>query len=53
METITQLYAFVMSHKASIVLASPFVGRAYYALKNGGGLKGILSAVWSGTNSPK
>jgi hypothetical protein len=53
METLNQIIAFVMSHKATIALALPFIGRAFYALKNGGGLKGVWSAIWSGTNTAK
>lgn len=32
---------------------SPYLGRAYHALANGGGLKGVVSAIWLGTNTPK
>ena len=53
METINTVIDFVMSHKATIALALPFIGRAFYALKNGGGLKGMFMAVWNGTNTPK
>lgn len=31
----------------------PLIGRAYYAIKNGGGLKGIWRAIMFGTNTPK
>ena len=36
-----------------IALASPYLTRAYYAVANGGGLKGIARAIWLGTNTPK
>ena len=32
---------------------SPFLGRAFQALRNGGGIKGIVQAIWLGTNVPK
>ena len=53
METVNAIIAFVMSHKATIALALPFIGRAFYALKNGGGIKGMWMAVWNGTNVAK
>lgn len=38
----------------AIVLAvSPYITRALHALMNGRGVKGILSAIWLGTNTPK
>lgn len=36
-----------------IVVASPYVSRALYALRNGGGIKGIVTSIWLGTNVPK
>jgi hypothetical protein len=36
-----------------IVALSPFIGRAYYALRAGGGIKGVVSAIWVGTNTSK
>ena len=40
--------------KALAMLAiSPYVTRAFYALQKGGGLRGILSSIWLGTNMPK
>ena len=36
-----------------IILAAPYVTRAYHALANGGGLRGIWNAIWFGTNQPK
>lgn len=35
------------------VAISPYITRAIHALQNGGGLKGVLSAIWLGTNTPK
>ena len=32
---------------------SPYVTRALYALRNQGGLKGVLCSIWLGTNTPK
>ena len=48
-----QIIQFVMENKATIALALPFVGRAIYALKNGGGLIGMLKGLLYGTNVPK
>ena len=40
--------------KALALLAiSPYLTRAFYALQKGGGLRGILSSIWLGTNMPK
>lgn len=39
---------------ALIFLAlSPYVTRAYHAIAAGGGIRGVLSAIWLGTNTPK
>ena len=35
------------------VMLSPYVTRAIYAIMHGGGIKGILTAIWLGTNTPK
>ena len=35
-----------------LVALSPFIGRGFYALKQGGGIKGFCAAVWVGTNTP-
>lgn len=35
------------------VLLSPYLTRAYHALASGGGLRGIVNAIWFGTNTPK
>ena len=34
------------------VLLSPYLTRAYHALATGGGLRGIVAAIWWGTNTP-
>jgi hypothetical protein len=40
--------------KAMLILqASMIVGRIGHAIASQGGLKGILSAIWLGTNTPK
>jgi hypothetical protein len=36
-----------------ILLASPYITRAFYAVANGGGFVGIARAIWLGTNTPK
>lgn len=35
------------------IALSPYLTRAYHALATGGGLRGVLSAIWLGTNSPR
>lgn len=35
-----------------LVLVFPYVTRAFYALKNGGGLVGVWRAILWGTNTP-
>lgn len=35
------------------VALSPYLTRAYHAIANGGGIKGVFSAIWLGTNTPK
>jgi hypothetical protein len=35
-----------------LFLASPYITRAFYAVSNGGGIKGIFRAIWLGTNTP-
>lgn len=35
------------------ILISPYLTRAYHAISTGGGIRGMLSAVWFGTNQPK
>ena len=37
----------------AIGVSLPYITRAYHALKNGGGIKGVWSAIWNGTNTPK
>lgn len=36
-----------------VISASPYATRAYHALSSGGGIKGVFSAIWLGTNTPK
>ena len=36
----------------AIVILTPMLGRAYKALANNGGLRGIWNAIVFGTNSP-
>ena len=44
---------FFMENKATILLAIPMVTRAYYALRNGGGIVGMWRGLMFGTNAPK
>jgi hypothetical protein len=37
----------------ALILCAPYLTRAYHALAMGGGVKGIWSAIWFGTNQPK
>lgn len=48
-----QIFDFILTNKVNIISTSVLIGRAYHALANGGGIKGILSSIWLGTNSPK
>ena len=36
-----------------LLAASPYITRAYHAIATGGGLRGIIQAIWFGTNTPK
>jgi hypothetical protein len=36
-----------------LLLASPYITRAFHALASGGGLRGVMAAIWLGTNTPK
>jgi hypothetical protein len=38
---------------AFVLLISPYITRAYHAIVNGGGLRGVINAIWFGTNVPK
>jgi hypothetical protein len=54
MENIVNLIPEKYRTTALLLLAiSPFLTRAFHALRTGGGIKGILSAIWLGTNTPK
>ncbi|MDE2100959.1 MAG: hypothetical protein KGL39_27180 [Patescibacteria group bacterium] len=35
-----------------VIAISPYLTRAYHAISSGGGIRGILSAIWLGTNMP-
>lgn len=48
-----QIIDFILNNKVNIISASVLIGRAYHALASGGGIKGILSSIWLGTNAPK
>lgn len=37
----------------AVLAVSPYVSRAYHALASGGGIRGVFSAIWLGTNTPK
>ena len=34
------------------LMLSPYITRAFYALRTGGGLRGIIRSIWFGTNTP-
>lgn len=56
METIENLISIFTNNpiKTSAIITSlPYLTRAWYVVVNGGGIKGILRAIWSGTNTPK
>ena len=35
-----------------VLAASPYITRAFHSLINGRGIRGTMSAIWLGTNSP-
>jgi hypothetical protein len=37
----------------ALIVTSPLITRALYAVMNRGGIKGVISAIWLGTNTPK
>ena len=38
---------------AAVLCVSPLITRGIYSLMNGGGIRGIVKAIWLGTNTPK
>lgn len=36
-----------------LIAVSPYITRAYHAIATGGGVRGIIQAIWFGTNTPK
>jgi hypothetical protein len=56
MENIPGLNLIPEKYRGTVLLLlalSPYVTRAYYAIINGGGLRGIISSIWLGTNTPQ
>ena len=57
MNEIDKMLGFIPErYRSAVVLTvmlSPYVTRALYSVMNGGGIKGILKAIWLGTNTPK
>jgi hypothetical protein len=35
-----------------IAVLAPYLTRAYHALAQGGGIRGVMAAIWLGTNTP-
>jgi hypothetical protein len=52
-ELINNLNSIVPPKYQALIGASLIAGRIIQAIRNGGGLKGILSSIWLGTNTPK
>lgn len=56
-EVVNKLLAFIPEKYrgfiALLIATSPYISRAIYSVRNGGGLKGIIRAIWLGTNVPK
>jgi hypothetical protein len=48
-----KLIDYLIAHKEYIALSIPMWTRAYYSLKNGGGLVGVWNSIMFGTNQPK
>ena len=42
-----------VTYATAAYVASQAAGRIYHAIVQGGGLRGIISALWFGTNTPK
>ena len=53
METLNTVWGFITTHKATLALAIPYIGRMWYSLKNNGGVVGAFRAILFGTNQPK
>ena len=53
MEILDALKNYIPTQYWPALLALPYLGRAYYAIKNGGGLVGIWRSIMFGTNTPK
>ncbi len=47
------IIAFILENKSTIILAVPMLGRAYHALRNGGGLVGIWKSLMFGETPKK
>lgn len=52
METLNTIASLIPVQYAPWLALLPILGRAYYALKNGGGLKGVWNGLIFGTNTP-
>ena len=57
MNEIDKILSFIPEKYRSVVvvavMASPYLTRAVYSIMNGGGIRGIIRAIWLGTNTPK
>ncbi len=45
--------AILLVLSSCAIQLSTYIGRAFHAITMGGGIKGIFSAIWLGTNTPK
>ena len=52
-EIINSISGIIPPKYQSLIAASLILGRIIQAIRTGGGLKGILSSIWLGTNVPK
>lgn len=47
------LLSFIPAGYAKYLVLVPFITRAYYSLKTGGGIIGVWRSIMFGTNAPK
>lgn len=52
-DIINSISSIIPPKYQSLIAASLILGRVIQAIRTGGGLKGILSSIWLGTNVPK
>ena len=51
-DLLTSIGGLIPTKYVPFLALLPLVGRAYNAIKNGGGLRGIWRAIWLGVDTP-